>query len=71
MRAAFTRSLNAAPAPATAETVMTRSRSLRSMVGGVMRSTTLPRSRTRIPFPSLLYIMMFSRSSIDLRNSGA
>ncbi|OAV71325.1 hypothetical protein Barb7_03196 [Bacteroidales bacterium Barb7] len=38
--AASTMSLNTAPGAATADTVMTRSRFLRSMVGGVMRSTT-------------------------------
>ena len=36
------------------ERVITRSRSLRSMVGGVIRSTTLPKSRMRMPLPSLL-----------------
>ena len=35
----------------TADTVTIRSRSLRSMVGGAERSTTLPRSFTRIPSP--------------------
>ena len=35
----------------TVETVMMRSRSLRSIVGGEKRSTTLPTSLIRIAFP--------------------
>ena len=53
-RVCSTRSLNAAPWATTAETVMIRSRFLRSIVGGVIRSTTLPTSRIRTPCPALL-----------------
>ena len=47
---AVTTSPNGAP-EMMADTVTMRSRSLRSMVGGAERSTTVPRSFTRTPLP--------------------
>ena len=50
---ALTTSPNGAP-EITADTVTIRSRSLRSIVGGAKRSTTVPRSLIRTPSPLLL-----------------
>ena len=69
--ATATHSERAAPRPTMPFTVMTRSLSLRSMVGGTEVSTTVPSSFILTGIPAALFTTMFSMSSMLVRNSGA
>ena len=69
--AAATPSERAKPLAITQVTFTILWRFFLEICGGVEDSTTVPRSLTRTAWPILLYMTMFSMSSMLVRNSGA